>query len=37
VFDQVEVALKRERRVLPRGVERSHEESEAHSPIRSAS
>ena len=36
VLDQLEVALERERRVLPGRVERGHEESEAHSPIRPA-
>ena len=36
VLDQLEVALERERRVLPDRVERGHEESEAHRPIRSA-
>ena len=31
--DQVEVALDGQRRVLPDGVERGHEDSEAHPPI----
>jgi hypothetical protein len=36
VFDQLEVAFECERRVLPGWMKRGHEESEAHSPIRSA-